>query len=54
MALLREDKISPELNKTSTQRRFFRSPSTKSSGMGADLDGLNTKFLPAGSNAFLT
>jgi len=22
--------------------------------MGADLDGLNTKFLPAGSNAFLT
>ena len=64
MSLLKEDKVAPELGmggkNSKTQRRFYKSPSTKSSvggggGMGADLDHTRgAPFMPAGNNAFLT
>ena len=46
LALMKEDKVVLTLNKNSTQRRFFRSPSTKSSAIGGTTKyGANKTFL---------
>jgi hypothetical protein len=62
LALLKQDQLTLDLNKNNTQRRFFRSPSTKSSpntknsrtGMVNTVQGMQSNFMPGGSFTFLT
>lgn len=52
MAILKGDKLNPQLN-NGTSRKFFRQGSNMSSA-GADLMAVNSQKFMAGSNAFIT